>query len=118
MTPAAMVREFHEAFGVEIRDTPGIPANEVEVLRYELIAEEAAEVADAIVRGDLVDVAHELADLLYVTYGTALAYGIPLDDVVAEVHRANLSKTGEKRADGKVTKAGYVAPDVAGVLGL
>lgn len=124
MTPAEMVREFHEAFGVEIRDAPGIPDNATECLRYDLIDEESAEALDALCGDDVAAIARELADLVYVTYGAALAYGIDLDRVIAEVHRANMSKLGADgkpvfRSDGKVLKSENFSPaDVAGVLGI
>jgi predicted HAD superfamily Cof-like phosphohydrolase len=60
--------------------------------------------------------------MVYVIHGTALAYGIPLDEVLAEVHRSNMSKLGRGgrpilRADGKVVKGpGFAAADVAGVI--
>lgn len=47
---------------------------------------------------DVVEVTDALADLEYVIHGMALEAGIPLDDAIAEVHRANMSKLGE---DGK-----------------
>lgn len=59
-----------------------------------------------------------------VVRGTALEYGIPLDAVVEEIHRSNLSKLGVdgrpvKRADGKVAKGpNYFRPDIAKVLGI
>jgi hypothetical protein len=36
--------------------------------------------------------AHELTDLLYVTYGAPIAFGVEPDRVFAEVHRANMQK--------------------------
>jgi predicted HAD superfamily Cof-like phosphohydrolase len=50
------------------------------------------EVFEAINLRDPVLAAHELADLLYVVFGTAVAFGVPIDDVFAAVARANLSK--------------------------
>lgn len=124
MTPAEMVREFHEAFGVEIRDTPGIPSGDVEELRGHLISEEYGELMEALAAGDLVAIAKESADLIYVILGTDLAYGIDPDPVFAAVHQSNLSKLGADgspvfREDGKVTKPeSYVPPDIAGALGI
>lgn len=59
-------------------------------------------------------VADALADLLYVVIGSALQWGIPLERVLAEVHRSNMTKTaGDKRADGKILKGpGYSPPDL------
>jgi predicted HAD superfamily Cof-like phosphohydrolase len=90
--------------------------------RGELLAEEAAEVAEVAVGAPLDRLAHELADVVYVAYGTALVHGIDLDAVIAEIHRSNMTKLGPdgqvaRRADGKVLKGDhYRAPDVAQVL--
>ena len=106
-SPADLVREFHRAFGLDARSTPtqvspGSPT-------AALLAEEAAEVAEVSVSGPLDRLAHELADVVYVAYGTALVHGIDLDAVLAEVHRSNMTKLGPdgrvaRRADGKVLK--------------
>ncbi|MCZ9336170.1 hypothetical protein NGM37_00090 [Streptomyces sp. TRM76130] len=117
-----MVRAFHDAFGLDVRDTPARVAPSLAAHRGELLAEEAAEVAEVSVEGPLDRLAHELADVVYVAYGTALVHGIDLDEVIAEIHRANMTKLGpdgrvSRRADGKVLKGEhYRAPDVAGVL--
>jgi len=56
-------------------------------------------------------VAKELADLLYVVYGTAVSYGLDMDPVFREVHRSNLSKVGGyKREDGKWVKPPTYSP--------
>lgn len=51
-------------------------------------------------------VARELADVLYIAYGTAHVAGIDLDAAFEEVHRANMHKAraGIRRADGKIVK--------------
>ena len=51
----------------------------------------------------------ELADLLYVTYGFAVTFGLPIDEVFERVHLSNMSKLGDDgkplyREDGKVLK--------------
>lgn len=114
-----MVREFHEKYGVEVRKMPEgqVPFDEF-VLRGKLIAEESLELQGAMVRNDLVEIADAIADLIYVTAGTALTYGIPLDKVIAEVHRSNMTKTGEKREDGKILKGDYSPPQLAEILGV
>lgn len=71
--------------------------------------------------GGLDEIAQELADLVHVVYGTALAYGIDLDAVLDEVHRANMSKLDADGRpvvrDGKVVKSAYFhPPDVGTVL--
>jgi predicted HAD superfamily Cof-like phosphohydrolase len=70
---------------------------------------------------DIIEVADALADIIYIACGTAVSYGIPLDDVFAEVHRSNMAKLVDgkviRREDGKIQKPdGWTAPDVKGVL--
>ncbi|GAA2452540.1 MazG nucleotide pyrophosphohydrolase domain-containing protein [Streptomyces glaucus] len=121
-SPAELVRAFHLAFGLDVRSTPTQVPPEMAAHRAELLAEEAAEVAEVAVTGPLDRLAHELADVVYVAYGTALVHGIDLDAVIAEIHRSNMTKRGPdgriaRRSDGKVLKGEhYEAPDVAGVL--
>lgn len=115
-SPARLVEQFHRALGFDVAERPGVVADERAAVRQRMLDEECAEVADAVDRRDLAAVAHELADVVYVAYGTALAYGIPLDRVIAEVHRANMTKD-RAGADGKAHKGpGFRPPDVAGVL--
>jgi predicted HAD superfamily Cof-like phosphohydrolase len=121
-SPADLVREFHLAFGLDARTTPTEVGPDLAAHRGELLAEEAAEVAEVSVSGPLDKLAHELADVVYVAYGTALVHGVDLDAVIAEIHRANMTKIGPggeivRRDDGKVLKGEhYEAPDVSGVL--
>ncbi|MEJ8671434.1 MULTISPECIES: MazG nucleotide pyrophosphohydrolase domain-containing protein [unclassified Streptomyces] len=121
-SPADLVREFHLAFGLDARSTPTEVSVELAAHRGELLAEEAAEVAEVAVAGPLDKLAHELADVVYVAYGTALVHGIDLDAVLAEIHRSNMTKLGPdgrvaRRADGKVLKGEhYEVPDVSSVL--
>lgn len=121
-SPAELVREFHRTFGLDVRSTPTEVSPRLAAHRGELLAEEAAEVAEVSVSGPLDRLAHELADVVYVAYGTALVHGIDLDAVLAEIHRSNMTKVGPdgrivRRADGKVLKGEhYEAPDVSAVL--
>ena len=122
MTNVALVREFHNRFGLasdmDIDDDPKL----VE-LRLNLIAEEYHEVCTAFASGSKHDVAKELCDLLYVTYGALIAFGMDADKCFAEVHRSNMSKlTAEGkvlyRDDGKVMKSAEFTPaDLTKVLG-
>lgn len=121
-SPADLVRDFHRAFGLDVRDKPCEVPPDLAAHRGDLLAEEAREVAEVSVQGPLDRLAHELADVVYIAYGTALVHGIDLDAVIAEVHRSNMTKLGpdgrvSRRADGKVLKGEhYEAPDVAAVL--
>lgn len=97
--------------------------DETRKLRINLIAEEFGEYLEAEALNDITKIADALGDLCVVIIGAALAYGIPLDKVFAEIHRSNMSKMGEdgrpiKRPDdNKVIKGpNYTPPDIAGIL--
>lgn len=117
-----MLKEWHSKFAVPIQDTPRFPGKERARLRVALIDEEATEFRSASYDADVVEVADALADLLYVVYGAALEWGIPIDAVFAEVHRSNMSKvwpdgTIHYREDGKVLKPSTYSPaDIARIL--
>src|SRR5690606_7560364 len=88
------VREFHEKFGLVVQDQPAFPDDKTVALRQSLIAEEAGEVLAAIDARDMVATADGLADLLYVVYGTAVSFGINIEEIFDEVHRSNMKKEG------------------------
>lgn len=126
------VREFHETFGVPVLSKPAVPAKERVDLRRKLTREEGIELVDELRnypltnfddgKVDICGVAKELADVLYIAYGTALEFGIDLDAVFAVVHASNMSKLGPdgkpvRREDGKILKGpNYEPPDIAGCL--
>ncbi|MBH0191109.1 MAG: hypothetical protein HP492_04945 [Nitrospira sp.] len=106
-----MVEEFHRKFEIVIQPTPADPADDTKRLRIRLIQEEFDELKESMANGNLAAVAKEMADLLYVVYGTAVSYGIDMKPVFQEVHRSNLSKVGGyKRADGKWVKPPTYSP--------
>ena len=108
------VLEFHRVFGSHIGKTPslvGVPQDLID-LKVRLIEEEVDALNDALVLGDLIETADALGDLLYVTYGMAIALGIDLDAVVEEIHRSNMTKLDQwgkpvVREDGKILKGPY-----------
>lgn len=113
------------AFDLPRQDRPSVEIDEsLAKLRISLLEEELNEYVAAAAARDLVGIADALADIVYVAYGTALTYGIDLDLVLSEVHRANMSKLESsgrplKRDDGKVVKSDqYSPPDVAAALKL
>lgn len=111
---AALVREFHETFGLSVFERTAA----MRELRARLTREEAREAADAILSGDLEATAKELADQVVIAYGTALVLGIDLDAAVRAVHASNMSKMGDVgpllRGDGKVLKGpNYREPDLS-----
>ena len=100
-----MVTAFHQAFDIVIGTLPAVPDAATCALRMSLIQEEITELREALSQRDIEAVAKELADLLYVVYGTAVSCGIDMAPIFREVHRSNMSKMGgHKRADGKWIK--------------
>ena len=106
-----MVQEFHKQFEIHVSPTPSIPDEPTRILRKRLIQEEFDELQEAMREKDLPSIAKELADLLYVVYGTAVSLGIDMEPVFQEVHRSNMSKVGgHKREDGKWVKPPTYSP--------
>lgn len=121
MQVSEMLEEFHSTFGLTINTKPQLVDEKLGLLRQSLIDEENDELAIAVERDDLVEIADALADIVYVAYGTALVYGIPLDTILEEVHRTNMDKLENgkvlRRSDGKVLKRkGWAAPDIESIL--
>ena len=106
-----MVREFHKEFDIHVAERPGVPDAKTTALRERLIQEEFDELKEAMKAENLPGIAKELADLLYVVYGTAVSYGIDVAPVFREVQRSNMSKVGGyKRDDGKWVKPPTYSP--------
>lgn len=122
MTNANKVKHFMETFHQEVKNIPELPSDEIQQLRVALIEEELTELKEGITKGDLTEIADAITDILYVTYGAAHAFGIPIDDCFEEVQRSNMSKLGLDgkpmfRPDGKVLKGpNYSEPDLESVL--
>ena len=122
MTNANKVKLFMESFGQEVKSKPEFPSDDTVKLRIELISEELQELVNACNAGDIIEVADALTDILYVTYGAAHSFGIPIDECFKEVQRSNMSKLGEDgkpiyREDGKVMKGpNYSVPNLKNVL--
>lgn len=105
---ADKVRVFHDISEIATPSRPTLIESGRLALRADLIQEEIGEWLDAHCAGDIVEVADAIADLLYVVYGTAHEYGLPIDAIFAEVHRSNMTKFPDgkiiRRADGKIMK--------------
>lgn len=141
--PEALVRQFHSTYRMPISTQPADVDIDRIHMRMALIAEEFAELMGAVYgedaeqavlasvaaavasdanTRDTVEAADALADMIYVIYGMALETGIPLDAVLHEVQRSNLSKLGADgepmyREDGKVLKGpGFFNPHIDEVL--
>lgn len=89
-----MVRAFHERFGAAVSDCPTWPGPDAHRSTVLAIEEGLAKFRNAGEAGSLVEAADALADLLYAVYGAAVTFGVDLQPVFAEVHRANMSKSG------------------------
>ena len=107
MNPFQMVKEFHQKYDCAINE----PFTNLGLaLRHDLIEEEFNEVNDEMFSYNRIPICKqqltkELADLIYVTIGTAVAFGLPLEEVFTEVHNSNMTKTlDNKREDGKILK--------------
>jgi predicted HAD superfamily Cof-like phosphohydrolase len=124
MTNSEKVKLFMNTFSQEVKVVPELPSEKIQQLRLALISEEFNELKAAVCIGDIVEIADALTDILYVTYGAAHAFGIPIDECFDEVQRSNMSKLGLDgkpmfRADGKVIKGpNYSEPDLEKVLHL
>lgn len=119
------VKEFHQKFNIFVTDIPSIPEEYLQNLRDRLISEEAHEVSKAMINEEGLDqIAKELCDLLYVTYGTILTFGLQdkIEQCFDEVHRSNMSKLGKNgkpqyREDGKLMKGdNYSIADIKPIL--
>lgn len=119
MNKQIAVTEFMERAGQAVPNHPTVPDNDLRDLRLRLIREECDELEVAINQKNLVEIADALADILYVTYGAAAAFGIIIDPVFAEVQRSNMTKfiDGYRRADGKWMKGpSYTPANIAPII--
>jgi predicted HAD superfamily Cof-like phosphohydrolase len=117
------VKEFQTAVGQHVGTKPEFPDDKERILRMRLLEEEFDEYLQGEQNHDLENIAKELADIIYIVCGTAASYGIPLNEVFAEVHRSNMDKLVDgkpvRREDGKILKPeGWTAPDIKSILGI
>ena len=118
---------FHRSFGLgvsqEMRADLGFQKNQ---LRFVLMDEENKEYFEAAQRGDMIEVADALGDMLYILCGTILEHGLQhkIEEVFNEIQKSNMSKLGANgkpiyREDGKVMKGpNYFKPDIEKILEL
>ena len=135
------ILEFHRATGTPALDSPQIPGIERQKLRADLIVEEVVrellpamgfEIFDQdlychydpgdVKPPDLVGIADGIVDGIVVLLGTAIEYGIPIEDIWEEIHASNMAKVSKdgklvRRLDGKILKPeGWVPPAVDKIL--
>lgn len=118
-----ILEEFTELVEAHVKHSPaGEPSpmeHVVAQLKKSLEAIKRAPEQDFAIENP-VEVADALADILYVTYGTGVAYGIDLDRAVEIVHESNMSKLDAdgkpiyNRETGKIMKGpNYRDPDLS-----
>lgn len=93
------VEEFHKAMGLLVNDFPTIIEAKEAFLRDDLHREEVKEVSIELTEKiNLPLLSKEIADLLYVVYGTIVSCGLQnvITDVFNEIHRANMSKLDDE----------------------
>jgi len=118
------LKEFHSAFGLGWGSNPSHVNEETKKLRISIMREELNEAILAMENEPIENIAKELADVLYVVYGTIGEYGLggKMEQVFDEVHKSNMSKLGIDakplyREDGKVLKGPhYALPDIKSIL--
>lgn len=121
-TPYHKVKKFHEIYDCNIGNSAKFPDTEERELRKNLLIEEFEEYLLAEAEDDLVEVADALGDMLYIIYGTAVSYGLPINEIFDEIHNSNLSKLDEnglpiRRDDGKILKGpNYFRPDISAII--
>jgi predicted HAD superfamily Cof-like phosphohydrolase len=99
------VRDSHAIFGHLVNERPTVIHPGRAAMHIALVDEEADELAEALARDDLPEIADACVDLIYVTLSCAVAHGIDLEPIFSAVHEANMAKAGgKKRADGKQLK--------------
>ena len=119
MTNFQKVKIFMETFGQEVKSQPSFSSEKINNLRYNLIKEELDELKKAMDNKELLEEADALTDILYVTYGAGIAFGIDLDKCFDQVQKSNMSKLGKDgkpiyNQAGKVMKGpNYFKPDLS-----
>ncbi len=86
------VAAFHKKFDLPCPPKPTIPQKDWAKFRIERIREETQELITAIEDGDLLAIANEAIDMIYVAVGTLVDYGLPFRAVWNAVQAANMDK--------------------------
>lgn len=117
--PFDMQRDVHN-FMVAAEQVVGYkPGLRDQLLRIRLISEEANELCRAIYADNMIETIDGICDLIYVTLGASIAFGIPIEPFWNEIHKSNMLKTNNIIRDefGKVTKPeGWKKPDIIGIF--
>ena len=112
---------FHDSFGIKNNNKPTEKiSHDVVLLRHRLMSEENDEYLEACKKGDLIEIADALGDMMYILCGTILSHGLQdkIEDIFEEIQSSNMSKLGPDgkpiyREDGKVMKGpNYFKPNL------
>ncbi len=124
-TTLQRVQEFHESYGLSVKDAPHISDDQTNLLRINLLEEEVGELKEALEQGDLIEVLDALTDIQYVLDGAYLSFGLQdlKEAAFDEVHTSNMSKLGadgkpiRREDDGKILKGpNYLPPNLKTIL--
>ena len=119
------VEKFHNSFGIKNNLNPTVKiGKEVFLLRHRLMSEENEEYLEACKKGDLVEIADALGDMMYILCGTILSHGLQykIEEIFEEIQSSNMSKLGKDgkpiyREDGKILKGpNYFKPNIPKIL--
>lgn len=110
------LRVFNTKYGRPVRPRPTADLGHAEVAQFlGKLDEELAELRQAIDNRALTATADALADIIYVTGGIALQFGIDIDLVLDLVHKSNMTK--EVSDDGELIKGeSYREPPLEAAL--
>ena len=118
-----MINQFNDTYlPGKSKDIPTLPDKAGGELISALIDEELLELHEALTNNDIVEAADALTDIIYVTAQQARLWGFPIDDLLREVQRSNMSKLDENGQPilsdtGKVLKGpNFSEPEILKVL--
>jgi NTP pyrophosphatase (non-canonical NTP hydrolase) len=88
------------------------------IFRMHLMLEELGELLKAMADGDIIKTADGLGDLLYVVEGVAVSFGLPTPEILAEIHKSNMTKKYRDTENARMRDKGpdYVPPDIASAI--
>lgn len=86
------VRAFRTKLNLPVSDVPALLQPEHLSFYARFLMEELSELMKAHEKGQLVDAADAVVDLLYVTMGLSHHMGLPLPELFQAVHHANMKK--------------------------
>ena len=107
------VDKFHQKFGFPRSWIPKL-VDEAQVdIRLKVMGEEYYdELIPAMKRGDLVEIADALGDLIYTVIGTARVYGIDLHPIMMAIHISNMLKEPDPDSFKPMKPEGWRPPDL------